>query len=86
MENVAKSSMNQRNAVSPPPPPLPPPTLSGQQKKIMAEAMAKERRGSSVSTATRDLWEHLFDQGYRADVVIHTDHGGQIYAHACVLV
>uniref|UniRef100_A0A7C8YCY3 Histone acetyltransferase n=1 Tax=Opuntia streptacantha TaxID=393608 RepID=A0A7C8YCY3_OPUST len=47
--------------------------------------MAKERRGSSVSTATRDLWEHLFDQGYRADVVIHTDHGGQIYAHACVL-
>lgn len=88
-----KHVMKESNAVSPPPPrsspplppPPPPPILRAEQKKIMAVAYAKYSRSSSVSTATRDLWEHLFDQGYRADVVIHTDHGGQIYAHACVL-
>jgi hypothetical protein len=39
-----------------------------------------------ASTATKDLWERLFDEGYRADVSINTDNGGIIYAHANILV
>ncbi|XWS33499.1 hypothetical protein CRYUN_Cryun22dG0088400 [Craigia yunnanensis] len=43
------------------------------------------RGNNNVSTATRDLWDRLFDGGYRADVTIETDNGGIIYAHANVL-
>lgn len=89
---MVESPMREKSSVPPPPPPPPSPTtLSAQQKKIMAMIMAKERRNSIkgqslVSTATRDdLWERLFDQGYRADVVVHTDHGAHIFAHASIL-
>ncbi|KAF7828623.1 BTB/POZ and TAZ domain-containing protein 4 [Senna tora] len=40
---------------------------------------------SSVSAATRDLCERLFDEGYKADVYINTDNGGIIYAHSNIL-
>ncbi|PQP96308.1 BTB/POZ and TAZ domain-containing protein 4 [Prunus yedoensis var. nudiflora] len=40
---------------------------------------------SCVSTATKDSWERLFDEGYRADVSVNTDDGGIIYAHANIL-
>lgn len=39
-----------------------------------------------VSVATRDLWERLFDEGYKADVFINTDNGGIIYAHSYIIV
>ncbi|MFQ6633038.1 hypothetical protein Gotur_011107, partial [Gossypium turneri] len=42
-------------------------------------------RYSSASSTARDLWDSLFDGGYRADVTIKTDDGGIIYAHANVL-
>ncbi|KAI4327356.1 hypothetical protein L6164_019828 [Bauhinia variegata] len=43
-------------------------------------------RGSSyVSIATRDMWERLFGEGYKADVYIITDNGGIIYAHFNIL-
>ncbi|KAG9135836.1 hypothetical protein Leryth_002545 [Lithospermum erythrorhizon] len=41
-------------------------------------------RGRSYALE-QDTWDRLFDDGYRADVVINTDHGGIIYAHANVL-
>ena len=39
-----------------------------------------------MSTATKDLWKRLFDEGYKADVCINTDNGGIIYAHSNILV
>lgn len=77
--------------IPPPPPLLPSLPTTAYQKKILAMAMGilKDRsftKGqSSVSTSSKDLWERLFDQAYRADVVIHTEYGGHIYAHASVL-
>ncbi|GAA0157788.1 hypothetical protein LIER_38519 [Lithospermum erythrorhizon] len=41
--------------------------------------------GGSSYALEQDTWDRLFDDGYRADVVINTDHGGIIYAHANVL-
>ncbi|XP_010478779.1 PREDICTED: BTB/POZ and TAZ domain-containing protein 4-like [Camelina sativa] len=40
---------------------------------------------SCISTATRDLWDRLFNDGYKADVVIYTDSGNVIYAHANII-
>lgn len=41
---------------------------------------------SYVSVETKNLWERLFDEGYKADVYINTDNGGIIYAHSGILV
>lgn len=59
-----------------PAPPPPPPTTSYQHRFS---------KGSST-TAARDMWERLFDEAYKADVIVHTDCGGKIYAHASILV
>ncbi|KAK4840570.1 hypothetical protein QYF36_012581 [Acer negundo] len=44
-------------------------------------------RGYSCVSANvaNDLWERLFDSGYRADVAINTDNDSTIYAHANIL-
>ncbi|KAL3583822.1 hypothetical protein D5086_014883 [Populus alba] len=67
-----------------PPPSRGPPTTSYHQKGLFINASTL-RGYSCVRTATRDLWDQLFDEGYRADVTISTDNGGSIYAHASVL-
>ncbi|KAG6768174.1 hypothetical protein POTOM_027071 [Populus tomentosa] len=67
-----------------PPPSHGPPTTSYHQKGLFINASTL-RGYSCVRTATRDLWDQLFDEGYRADVTISTDNGGSIYAHASVL-
>lgn len=69
--------------VAPVPPPLPTRscTLSGLTMNGMPV-----RGYNCVSTATRDLWECLFNDCYRADVSIITENGGVIYAHASILV
>jgi hypothetical protein len=68
--------------VAPVPPPLPARscTLSGLTMNGMPV-----RGYNCVSTATRDLWECLFNDCYRADVNIITENGGVIYAHASIL-
>lgn len=68
--------------VAPVPPPLPARscTLSGLTMNGMPV-----RGYNCVSTATRDLWECLFNDCYRADVSIITENGGVIYAHASIL-
>ncbi|XP_058081407.1 BTB/POZ and TAZ domain-containing protein 4-like [Magnolia sinica] len=38
-----------------------------------------------VAATTRDLWNCLLDEGYKADVCVHTDNGGVIHAHTGVL-
>lgn len=39
-----------------------------------------------VPSAMSDTWDRLFDEAYRADVLINTDNGNIIYAHASILV
>ncbi|KAE9449619.1 hypothetical protein C3L33_18482, partial [Rhododendron williamsianum] len=70
------------NEVSPVPPPLP--TRSCHPRGLAVNEIPV-RGYSCVSTATRDLWECLFNDGYRADVSINTEDGGIIYAHASIL-
>lgn len=43
------------------------------------------RFSSVVTDATRDLWDNLFAEGYKADVFVHTIEG-MIPAHASILV
>lgn len=71
--------------VTPVAPPLPGPATSNWYQMGLPMNGSRLRGYSSVSTATKDLWERLFDEGYRADVSINTDNGGIIYAHANVL-
>ncbi|KAJ8550023.1 hypothetical protein K7X08_033730 [Anisodus acutangulus] len=62
----------------PKPPPLP----------VASTTYLYETRKSphcSISTATKNTWDCLFDETYRADVSISTDNGGIIYAHASIL-
>ncbi|GAB4849056.1 hypothetical protein Ancab_003870 [Ancistrocladus abbreviatus] len=69
----------------PVPPPLPcQPTTSYHHKCLVIDRSSLGRK-STVSVATRDLWEQLFDEAYGADVVINTDSGGKIYGHASIL-
>ncbi|GFY86628.1 BTB and TAZ domain protein 4 [Actinidia rufa] len=71
--------------ISPAPPPLPGPATRNYHPRGLVMNGTPVRGYSCVSTATRDLWERLFDEGYRADVLINTDNGGIIYAHASFL-
>ncbi|XP_040988222.1 BTB/POZ and TAZ domain-containing protein 4 isoform X2 [Juglans microcarpa x Juglans regia] len=66
-------------------PPLPSPATTIYCQKGLVRNGSKLRGYSRVSTATKDLWERLFDEGYRADVTINNDDGGIIYAHASIL-
>ncbi|XP_059641866.1 BTB/POZ and TAZ domain-containing protein 4 [Cornus florida] len=70
---------------SPVPPPLPQPSTTGYPSKGLVMNGSSLRRCGFVTTATRDLWDRLFDEGYRADVSINTINGGIIYAHASIL-
>uniref|UniRef100_A0A9I9CSD6 BTB domain-containing protein n=1 Tax=Cucumis melo TaxID=3656 RepID=A0A9I9CSD6_CUCME len=67
------------------PPPLPKSAITSHFQKSRVSSESLERGYSCVSTATRDLWDGLFDEAYGADVYIHTDHGGIVYAHAYIL-
>lgn len=71
-------------SVAPAAPPLPGPATSYHQKGLVMNGLPL-RGYSCVSTAAKDLWERLFDSGYKADVTIYTDYNGIIYAHANVL-
>ncbi|PSR87926.1 BTB/POZ and TAZ domain-containing protein [Actinidia chinensis var. chinensis] len=71
--------------VSPVPPPLPGSATRNYPPRGVVMNGTLVRGCSCISTATKDLWERLFDEGYRADVLINTDNGGIIYAHASLL-
>ncbi|KAJ0704066.1 putative chromatin remodeling & transcription regulator BTB-POZ family [Helianthus annuus] len=74
--------------------PVPPPLLSGPSTANVNRrkccSLNKNRstlsgRNCSISQA-RESWDRLFDEGYRADVEIHTDNDTIIiYAHASIL-
>lgn len=60
-------------------------TTSYPCKYVVMNNLAPRRRSSCVPTATRDLWERLFNEGYEADVCINTDDGGIVYAHSNII-
>ncbi|KAL5556805.1 hypothetical protein UlMin_039041 [Ulmus minor] len=84
MVNIIEGSDHVSKKDLPTPPPLPSSSTSYCKRPLM-NGSPSLRGYSSVSTATKDLWERLFDEGYRADVLIQTENGGVIYAHANVL-
>ncbi|KAK1433140.1 hypothetical protein QVD17_10046 [Tagetes erecta] len=59
------------------PPPLP--TKTATNKVVM------RGRRCCVSASTTELWDRLFDDGYRADVSVKTTSGDIIYAHSSIL-
>lgn len=66
--------------------PIPPPVPSKSDKRHGGNDVAEGLGNSGVSTATRDMWDRLFNDGYKADVVIYTDNGGVVYAHSNIIV
>ncbi|GMH06360.1 hypothetical protein Nepgr_008200 [Nepenthes gracilis] len=84
IEDVCEELPFSKGEVRPVPTPLPARPTSYLQKLFLMERSSLGGK-SFVSTATRDLWEQLFDEAYGADVVICTDFGGKIYAHASIL-
>ncbi|PRQ48175.1 putative histone acetyltransferase [Rosa chinensis] len=83
-DNIHKRSATVDNRDSPMVPPWPGPVKNSFHKRLSSNA-SPVRRCNYVSKATTDLWGRLFDEGYRADVAIHTDDGGIVYAHANLL-
>ncbi|KAK8587604.1 hypothetical protein V6N13_086584 [Hibiscus sabdariffa] len=73
------------NNVYPRQPPLPVEAPNYRRKGSFRNNGSAVTEDNCASTATRDLWDNLFDGGYRADVTIKTENGDTIYAHANVL-
>ncbi|XP_015578516.2 BTB/POZ and TAZ domain-containing protein 4 [Ricinus communis] len=70
----------------PSPPPLPCLATTSHHRRILKAEHGRTLRGyNCIFTTAKDMWERLFDEGYRADVIINTDNGGSIYAHANIL-
>lgn len=78
MENI--EDFSPENVSSPPPPP--PPVY----KTNKSTDLFTQRSHSFVSKVTRDSWDRMFDEAHGADVLIHTDDNGLIYAHSNVIV
>ncbi|KAF9621194.1 hypothetical protein IFM89_016688, partial [Coptis chinensis] len=80
-----ENSSSPADMVAPEAPPLQELKLARHRLKN-SEVDRPSRRGYKyVPTATRDMWERLFDEGYRADVSITTSDGSVIHAHASIL-
>lgn len=85
MHNISDESPLVAERVAPMAPPLPGPATISYNRKGLVMNGSQPRGYSRVSTSAKDLWERLFDEGYKADVYINTDNGGIIYAHANIL-
>jgi len=85
MDSISEGSPLGSEKIVPVAPPLPGPTTSSYYQKELMMNGSNLSGYSCVSTATIDLWERLFDEGYRADVTIDTENGGIIYAHTNIL-
>lgn len=86
MKSVCEGSNFVGEKIPPPPPPLPRPSTSHSKRAVENRSSSAIRGHSCVSTTTKDSWDRLFDEGYRADVSIKTENGGIIYAHSSILV
>ncbi|KAL1824241.1 hypothetical protein ACET3Z_011019 [Daucus carota] len=63
--------------------PVPPPLCGRLTTSYQLNRMARDV--PCAPSAMSDMWDHLFDEAYRADVLINTDNGIIIYAHASIL-
>ncbi|KAK4260168.1 hypothetical protein QN277_003318 [Acacia crassicarpa] len=77
--------MEDQNLIPLPPPPFPVSASTSLACELMFVNNLTPTGCSYVSTATRDLWDHLFDEAYKADVFINTRNGGILFAHSNVL-
>ncbi|GAA0142791.1 hypothetical protein LIER_35634 [Lithospermum erythrorhizon] len=68
--------------------PLPPPypVVEAVHRRRGFLKSGSANKGQCCTHSNRNVRDRLFDEGYRADVVINTDHGGVIYAHANILL
>lgn len=86
MEKICEKPSLVGENKAPLPPPLPVPATISQHRRLLMMGEKTLTGHSYVSTRTKDMWERLFSEGFRADVKIRTDHGrGFIYGHANVL-
>lgn len=89
MDNIHEEIPLIANKIQPVPPPISSPsTPVVTHRKFCSSNKNRStliRNKCSISQA-KELWDHLFDEGYRADVEIHTDSDNVIYAHASILV
>jgi hypothetical protein len=87
MANLDGNSLQNAKKSIPTPPPSPQSAATGYPcEYVVMNNLAQRGRNSCVSSATRDLWERLFNDGYKADVCINTDNGGIVYAHSNIIV
>lgn len=75
-----------QTAQPPHPPPLPSPFGTALHRRRLGPSRSENGEFCSASTAGSNVMDRLFDEGYRADVLIDTDQGGLIHAHANILV
>ncbi|KAL2348318.1 hypothetical protein Fmac_002318 [Flemingia macrophylla] len=86
MESSSLKSFEKAEKFTPVPPSLPRSASTSCPYECMALINSIPRwRSRNVSSTATDLWERLFDQGYKADVCINTDNGGVVYAHSNIL-
>lgn len=79
---MAISPASDHEKMCPQAPPLPdPPARTYPRRKLLVDGSSL----TGVSTTSRDMWDRLFDEAFRADVKISTDNGGIIYAHSSIL-
>lgn len=87
MTNMDGQSLHNAKKLVPVPPPLPRSAATGYPcEYLVMNNLAPRGQSSCISSATRDLWERLFNEGYKADVRINTDNGGIVYAHSSSIV
>ncbi|MBA0803224.1 hypothetical protein Gohar_013463 [Gossypium harknessii] len=84
-EFITKQTCQGANKVFPAPPPLPGPATNCRRKGSLMKNGSAIRGNNCAATATRALWDRLFDGGYKTDVIIKTDNGGIICAHSNIL-
>lgn len=76
-----------REKVVPVPPPLPNQSkFSFRRSRLASIGYPNWEGGRLGSTVVNNTWDRLFDEGYRADVLIRTDGDCIIYAHSNILV
>ncbi|XP_004511846.1 BTB/POZ and TAZ domain-containing protein 4 [Cicer arietinum] len=86
MTNMDGQSLHNAKKLVPVPPPLPRSAATGYPcEYLVMNNLAPRGQSSCISSATRDLWERLFNEGYKADVRINTDNGGIVYAHSSII-
>ncbi|KAL8117707.1 BTB/POZ and TAZ domain-containing protein 4-like [Apium graveolens] len=82
MDSSCRSVLNSKKEM-PFPPPLPGRMTASYSSK--QKIMGCSSGNNFACKPTPNMWDRLFDEGYRADILINTDSGNIIYAHASIL-